>query len=472
MIKEILTLLKLEEIVAEYIKIEDSSKPDDLRALCPFHTDKNPSFSINPKKQVFYCHGCKQGGNVITFVSLIEGITNEQAIELLKEKAGITTGKTLLSLMEELTLYYESKRPQAQQFFESRSMSPLFQNIYRLGYSGSDALELYREFSAYKSELKELQLIQTKYEGTPSELNVSFFSNRVMVPIITHHGVVGFAGRTLIDNPSKYLNSFDNPYFHRRKTLYGINKKAIDVMRATGFAYLVEGLFDVGRMQSYGYYNTIGSLGTGLTVEQAIVIKRYCNHVYILYDGDSAGTKASVKASQILISVGLTFDVIFLPKDIDPDSYLLKNKTLDDLEYSQGIAYFKEHTTKEEFIEIVKQSPSAELIPDALFREYQIPRWTIKSKPMQVSLNTKKLTKYTNEMHLALFLDCFPIYETQLSAGMLDTYIETRSLPEVINLYFNNPYKSIKDSKEVFNLIIKEIESCKKELIVSPILLS
>ena len=459
MINDILKLIKIEEIVSDYIRIENSSNPNDLRALCPFHADKNPSLSINPEKQVFFCFGCKKGGNAINFIAFIEEITNEEAVDFLKDKLGLVDEKSLLTLLNEVSIYYENKISEIEPYLSNRKLNSFYQQTYRLGYSGSDPFELVQKFPQNKKELQELKLIEVKYANTPSELNFSFFSNRLMIPIITNKGVVGFTGRTLVDNPSKYLNSFDNLYFHRRKTLYGLNKKAIETIKLSGYAYLVEGIFDVQRMQMYGYYNTVGGLGTGLTIEQAKNIKRFCSHVYILYDGDDAGRKATVTTSKILVSVGLTFDVIYIPSSQDPDSYLLENQNLDDSDLINGIEFFTINVTKEEFVELVKQNESLDIIPDKLFKEYQIPKWTLHSKPQKVSLNTKKLTRYTNEMHLALFLDCFPSFEEKLSTNLKDLFLITQSLPEVINLYYNNPYKKIKEPEVVFNQIIKEFKN-------------
>lgn len=457
MIKEIINQVKIEDIIAQYIRIENTAHADDYRALCPFHLDKNPSFSINTIKQVFYCYGCKEGGNVIKFISMIEKITKAEAIELLRIKLGINSEVSELQVLEKVSEYFSNKRILQKEFFDKRSMSELHQVKYSLGYSGSDILDLSRTFPEYIKELSDLQLIHIKYKDTPAEMRQAFFLNRIMIPIKNHLGTVGFAGRTLIDNPNKYLNSQESKYFKRRFLLYGLDKTCIDTARKENRMFLVEGFFDVQRMQIKGHFNTVGSLGTGLTLEQAKIIKRFCSHVIIGYDGDSAGIKATVSAMKILISIGLTFDILHFPSASDPDSYLINN-SLENIDVSLGKSYFLENVTNEEFIDIVRNSENPSLIPDSLFNHYRVSRSMIKSDPIQNGFVVKqKIFKQTPIFNLALFLDAFPEYLLELPASVEDAYLEEVSTPEVLNLLFKNPYKNLKDPQAAFNMIIKEV---------------
>lgn len=458
---DVLKLLKIEDVISEYVTIQSKSKSDDYRCLCPFHLDKNPSFRINPEKQLFYCYGCKAGGNLIKFVSLIENITEEESRLLLREKAGIKDESSLLNVLEQVAQYYESKRNKIHDYFYQRHIGELTQQTYRLGYASDNLFELANEFSSYKEELRELGLIKTKFANTPSEMNLSFFSNRLIFPITNQYGVVGFVGRTLIDDQNKYLNSFDNKYFKRRYTLYGLTKESIKEIYARGFVYLVEGMVDVQRMQIRDYLNTVGGLGTGLTIEQAKLIKRFTEKVVLLYDGDDAGRKASLTTAKILLQVGLRFRVAFLLDGEDPDSYLLKYKILEDVDVEDGFYYLTNRMSRDEFITLVKESENHEIIPDRYFKFYKVMRSGIQSKPMRY-FNQSKIKQINPAMHFTLFLDAFPEFIEGLPDHLVKLFLENKGNTDLINLYFKNPYKNIKDSKIVFETMKGELEKYAK----------
>lgn len=456
---ELLKEVRIEAIIGDYLVFDSKERDDDYRALCPFHEDKNPSFSVNLNKQVFYCYGCQVGGNAITFLSLIEKISTKEAIELIKIKLGIIDVKDQFTILEEITNYYQEKLDQIKPYLDKRQFNQKMINDFRIGYSGSDAFELGRKFRDYRSTLEELGLITVKYNNTPSEMVISTFTNRLIIPIIDHLGVLAFSGRTLIDSKQKYLNLINNKFFNRRRSLYGLNsaKKSI---KENNFCYLVEGFFDVSRMQSTKYKNTVSSFGTNLTSEQAQLLRRFTDHVVFINDSDDAGFKALEKSIFTVLSAGLTFDILILPDNQDPDSFFsVKGNDINDLSFMSGKDALLTLFSRQEILdELILKCDNPDIIPDGVFNLFKINREFIQHKKIH-KFNNKKITKLSLMDNLVLFIDIFPEYQDMIPKYLLSLFNESKENKDVLNLIFNlNPFKNVTKSELVFKELLNQLK--------------
>lgn len=454
---ELIKNVKIEDIISKYISFEDDSNSSDIRAICPFHLDSNPSFSINAEKQVYYCFGCKRGGNVITFIRDIENISKEEAIQYLKKLLGIETSIEDFELLEKIAQYYQEKLPEIIPYLEKRKLNTGIGEDLKLGFSGVDSFELYKKFPDHKSKLVEYGLVYIKYENTPNELIYSAFTNRLMFPVENHLGIIGFVGRALGEQENKYMNSIENKYFKRRTTLYGL-QKAKDYIKEQNEVILVEGLIDVGRLWKVGYRNTVASLGSALTDEQALLLKRYAKKVIIFYDGDFAGYEASKKAALQLMAVGIDFNVVETPLGEDPDSIFLKNDKDFLFNIMNPIDYIKQKINKEDFINYVKSLKDASLVAPNFFSEFNLVKENMISEPIK-TLKSGSLIESSPLFHLTLLLDRYPELEEEIDNDILEKTIEAREDSNISKILFSrNPYDNIKDPDKLLERILKEIK--------------
>ena len=306
--------------------------------LCPFHSEKSPSFSVNPARQMYKCFGCGVGGNVITFVMEYENYSFPEAMESLAERAGITLPKqemtakqkqeenlrsTLLEINAKAARYYYAtlKSPQGKlglEYLRGRQLSDETILRFGLGYAGQGGGELYRylRHEGYDDRiLRETGLFKMDERGVYDK-----FWNRVMFPIMdVNNRVIGFGGRVMGDAKPKYLNSPETKLFDKSRNLFGLNyakqgkrKKFI----------LCEGYMDVIAMHQAGFTNAVASLGTAFTAQHSVLLKRYTQEVRLAYDSDGAGQKAALRAIPILKSAGINVRVIHMDPYKDPDEFI------------------------------------------------------------------------------------------------------------------------------------------------------
>ncbi|NLW00538.1 MAG: DNA primase [Clostridiales bacterium] len=335
------------DIISEYVHLKPSGK--GYFGLCPFHSEKTPSFHVSPDKQVYYCFGCSMGGNVFTFIMAMEKLDFPESVKYLAEKAGMELPDTIDSkefamqkdkrdklhqLNREAARYYRKMlfSPQAGQalsYLKNRGLDDRTIKIFGLGFApeGWDNIKQLLLGMGYEEEL----LVQSGIIVENKGRTYDRFRNRIMFPIIRPGGyVIGFGGRVIDDSLPKYLNSTDSPVFNKSSTLYGLNL----VKRGQLLEYMIitEGYMDVITLYQYGFKNTVASLGTALTHQQARLLRRYTGEVYIAYDGDKSGQQATLRGLDMLQNAGLRVKVISFPEGMDPDQTLR--------EY--GSRYFKE----------------------------------------------------------------------------------------------------------------------------------
>lgn len=337
----------IEEVVGDYVQLK--KKGQNLWACCPFHGEKTPSFSISPAKQIYKCFGCGKAGDPIQFVMDIEGIGFQEAIRHLAGKYGIaveedekltpeqnqehTERESLLIAMNFAKDFFV-KNLQSEEgmsiglsYFKERGFTPQIIEKFDLGYAlnGWDHLLSEAKKAGFQEEILLKAGLILQKEGDPSRL-YDRFRGRVTFTIHNISGKpIAFGARILTKdkNQPKYINSPETPVYHKSDVLYGIfqAKKAI---RDQDNCYLVEGYTDVISMHLSGIENVVASSGTSLTDGQIKLIRRFTSHVTVLYDGDAAGIKASLRGIDLLLEGGLNVKAVVFPEGEDPDSYSRK----------------------------------------------------------------------------------------------------------------------------------------------------
>lgn len=337
LVEEVRTRNDIVDVVAGYVRLQ--KKGSNHWGLCPFHSEKSPSFSVSGPKQMYYCFGCGAGGNVYTFLMNYESLSFPEAVKMLADRVGIQLPEgedsaetrqrdsrraRLLEVNREAAkfFYYQLRSPRGEvgrQYFNKRQLSEETMHRFGLGYAGKDGAELIRYLrqKGFEEELiKEAGLAgNSEKRGFQSQ-----FWNRVMFPISDlNNRVIGFGGRVMGEGEPKYLNSPETPVFDKRRNLYGLNF----ARRArSGNIILCEGYMDVIAMHQAGFTQAVASLGTAFTSEQAILLRRYTENVLLAYDSDGAGVKAALRGIGILREAGLTGKVIDMRPYKDPDEFM------------------------------------------------------------------------------------------------------------------------------------------------------
>lgn len=312
---------------------------NSYKACCPFHNEKTPSFTVDPVKQLYHCFGCGKGGNAITFVTEIENVDKLDAIKMLADEANMEmpqlTGRRAPGLdKQQRTRYYDLMRDAARRYHDNLSLPVaakareyiarrgLPDNIvtrFGLGYSvGYDDMIDYLSSKGYtKKEMKDVGIAEMR-----GDRYYDVFHGRLMFPIIGVFGqVVAFGGRVLEKSEyAKYRNSSQTPIFDKSRTVYALNLLKKKRQRGpVDYVIMCEGYMDVIALHKAGFDTAVASMGTALTHQQAKQIKNYTDKVYISYDGDGAGQKATMRGLDILRESGLTVKVVRLPDGLDPD---------------------------------------------------------------------------------------------------------------------------------------------------------
>ncbi|RVU55315.1 DNA primase [Anaerosphaera multitolerans] len=340
------------DVISSYVNLKKSGA--NYMGLCPFHGEKTPSFSVSPSKGIFHCFGCGVGGDQITFIMKRENLGFREAVKFLAEKYNVPLkeGKYNNSLGDKKKRAYLANREAAKYYLEKLSESKIAFNYlinrninvdvikkFGIGYAPNEWDGLYKYLRAKDftdEELEEFNLTTKTKKGN----YIDRFRNRIMFPIIdTQKRVIGFGGRVLDDTLPKYLNTRDTIVFNKGENLFGLNIIASESDREA--IILVEGYMDVISLYKSGINYSVASLGTSLTQSQSKILKRYGKEIYICYDGDSAGAKATSRAIDILINENISPKIIILPDNLDPDDYLSKFGKLNfELEMKKSLSYF------------------------------------------------------------------------------------------------------------------------------------
>ena len=335
-IQELKTYCDVESVISSYVKL--SRKGKNLVGLCPFHSEKSPSFFVYPQTQSFYCFGCGAGGDIITFLKKIENIEYIEAVKLLAQRAGVPLPEEaaddnrarmkarVLEINRETARFYHQclvspQGAEAYHYLIQRGRTPKIIRRFGLGYSPNNWDTVMNHLRGKGFQDHELEASGIGVRAKSGSL-YDRFRGRVIFPIIDLRGnVVGFGGRALEDRGPKYLNSGDTMVFKKSKNLFALN-----FAKATKSEQLIlaEGYMDVIAIHQAGVNNAVATLGTSLTEEQARLISQYTDTVVIAYDSDGAGQAATKRAINIFSEVGVKVNILSIPGAKDPDEFLQK----------------------------------------------------------------------------------------------------------------------------------------------------
>lgn len=330
--------LRIEDVVSEYVSLRKSSGSRFV-GLCPFHSEKTPSFTVFTDDQHFYCFGCGKGGDLITFIRQIESLDYMDALRLLADKAGLDMPQergdgeyrkrreTVLKINREAARHFHSNLTggpgePARAYFAKRRLSQSTITRFGLGYapdSWDDCLKHLQGLGYTGQQIEAAGLALRGKSGGYYDR----FRNRVMFPIIDTRGnVIGFGGRVLTDEQPKYLNSPDTVAFKKSNNLFALN---FAKNTGSGRLILCEGYMDVISLHQAGFPEAVATLGTAITDDQSRIMARYAKEVIIAYDSDGAGRAAADKAIRLLTQTGVTVRVLSMPDSKDPDEYINKH---------------------------------------------------------------------------------------------------------------------------------------------------
>jgi DNA primase len=337
LVEEIRAANDIVDVISERIPVRKAGR--NYRALCPFHDEKTPSFNINPERQIYHCFGCGVGGNAITFVMEYDKVGFLEALSELAERAGIampdtrdggTSSDDPVFEANAFALRYFRESftggggDTARAYWKTRGVSAEATEAFRIGYAppGWDGL-----IKRARAEGMGAAVLEESGLAVRSERGGHYdrFRDRLIFPLLWTGGrTVGFGGRSLGEQEPKYLNSPETRVYHKGSYLYGL-AQARPALRASREAVLVEGYMDLLALWDGGFHNVVASAGTALTPEQARIIARYADRVFVAYDGDSAGKAAAIRAAELLVRQGVKVRVASFPEGSDPDSFVRSN---------------------------------------------------------------------------------------------------------------------------------------------------
>ena len=346
-IQQIRERVDIVDVISSYVSLSKAGQ--NFKGLCPFHSEKTPSFSVNPASQYFHCFGCQTGGDVYTFLMKQENMDFGEALRELAQRAGIalperrrtiSSGSSLsreryLHLYRLAASWYHKnlqEAPEAEEartYLDQRNISRQSWIEFQLGYApgGWNGLShwLARQSVTSEEMIQAGLIVRKEQEGRQGFSTYDRFRHRVMFPIADIRGqVTGFGGRVLADEAvPKYLNSSETALFIKGRALYGLDKARQSAVSEKKF-YVVEGYLDVIALHEHGLSHVVAPLGTALTIEHVQVLRRFVSTVVLVFDGDMAGVNATLRTLDLFLNSGIDVRVLSLPAGEDPDSFVRK----------------------------------------------------------------------------------------------------------------------------------------------------
>jgi DNA primase len=344
-ITEIRDACNIVEVVGETVLLKKAGK--NYAGLCPFHAEKTPSFTVSPDKQMFYCFGCGEGGNVFSFLMKQHGMPFPEAVKMLAERTGISLPagrptreqkrqrseqEAILELnhltmgLYRKTFQRDTRGQAARDYLGKRGFQPEVLDTFQIGFApeGWDNLTRYFQRQGHTLAVAEKAgLVARRKQG---QGYYDRFRNRIIFPIIDHrHRVIAFGGRVLDDSLPKYLNSPETAVYHKSRSLYGLNI-AQSHCRTEERVYIVEGYLDVMALHQHGVPNAVGTLGTALTREHVRMLRGYIGpsgHAILVFDSDEAGIKAAHRSIGVFAQEFVEARILVLPPGHDPDTFMM-----------------------------------------------------------------------------------------------------------------------------------------------------
>jgi len=334
-IQNVLNACDIVEVIEGYVRLTRSGR--NFKARCPFHNEKTPSFMVNPEKQIFHCFGCNIGGNAISFIMKMEGLTYPEAIRKLAKKCNIeikeTYSQTDDKLAEERETIYKILNDAGLFFQKHLAENAVIKNWLKKRGLNEETIEKFQIGYAPKSSKTLLAAAVKKgyskdllYKSGVISGEKDFFINRVMFPIFDITGrIVAFGGRVLDDEVQpKYLNSPETAVYSKSRVLYGLNFAGKNI-RESNSAIILEGYVDVIMCHQYGLTNTVATLGTAFTPQHSSLLKRYADNVLVAYDPDTAGRSSAIRSCEVLLNDDLYVKIAQLPDGKDSDEILISD---------------------------------------------------------------------------------------------------------------------------------------------------
>ncbi|HON85215.1 MAG TPA: DNA primase [Syntrophorhabdaceae bacterium] len=325
---EILSKIDILDVVSQYVKLRKAGK--DYVGLCPFHQEKTPSFTVSREKQIFYCFGCHEGGNLVHFVMKYENLNFGEAIEALARQYGIKLSRgmgskrsNLFDAMWRLSEYYVKNlkdSPNAMQYLLKRGINRDTIEEFRIGFS--DRKIDFKRFLKDTGISLDL-LMGTGIIRTSNSEVYDIFRGRIIIPIFDiNRRIIGFGGRAMEkDALPKYINSPESSIYSKRTSLFGLDKTRKHISDADE-VYIVEGYFDFISLYINGFNNIVATLGTSITKEQLTKLKNYTENITLMLDGDEAGVKSALRLIGLFSEMDINARVVILPQGHDPDSFI------------------------------------------------------------------------------------------------------------------------------------------------------
>ena len=336
-VEEVIRANDIVDVISAHVQLKKSGA--NYFGLCPFHNERSPSFSVSRQKQMFYCFGCGEGGNALTFVMKYENCSFQEALKMLADRAQITLPEVrysdemrkkeehrqrLLAVNKEAATYYyrllrTPKGETGYRYLRGRALSDETMKLFGLGFADGARNDLTDHLR--KAGFRDEEILEAGVAAFDEKRGLhDKFWNRVIFPIQdTSNRVIGFGGRVMGDGKPKYLNSPETPVFDKSRNLYGLN---LARRSRRGFFILCEGYMDVIAMHQAGFIEAVASLGTSFTEGQAVLIRRYVSDVVLAYDSDEAGTRAALRNIGILRQAGVRCRVLDMKPHKDPDEFI------------------------------------------------------------------------------------------------------------------------------------------------------
>lgn len=339
-VREVRERAPILEVISDYMSLRKSGA--NYQGLCPFHGEKTPSFNVNPARGIFHCFGCGAGGNAFDFIMRMEGLAFPQAVKFLAKRVGVEIPERPLTREEQRkvdekeelyrindlacefyrrVLETDEAGSAGRNYLQKRGVDPEMAATYRLGFApaGWDNLAKYLQRKGVSAEQAEKLGLLRKRDGGGY---YDTFRNRLLFTISDLHGrAIGFGGRVMDDSLPKYINSPESAVYRKSEVLFGIDlaKKG---MREKGSAIIVEGYFDHLALYRTGFTNVLATCGTALTPQHLKVLRRYAEKAYMLFDGDEAGRKATVRSMELFLEEAFPARVVEIPVEDDPDTFV------------------------------------------------------------------------------------------------------------------------------------------------------
>ena len=341
-VEEIKSRADIVDLISEHVTLKKAGK--NFIGLCPFHKEKTPSFTVNRDKQIFYCFGCSEGGNIFSFLMKANQLSFPEAVRYLARKTGVTIPERLLTREEKeqtsvreqvIRVHLMAARhfsqnlfsqagKEARDYLQKRAIPESIAREFCLGYAPDAWRYLRDHLEKGKVPLtlaEQSGLVVSKSCGA-GFASYDRFRRRLIFPIEDINGhVIAFGGRAIGNGEPKYLNSPESPIYSKGKCLYGLNRSK-ESIRQKGYAILVEGYFDLLSLWTAGVTNVIATLGTALTKDHVDLIRRYTGHVVAVFDPDEAGTKALTRSLELFLAGNIHAKAVVLPGGHDPDEYI------------------------------------------------------------------------------------------------------------------------------------------------------